>query len=330
MENSKFKAKMNRLFFIDRKIRSGRFPNARTLAEEYEGVSSRTIKRDIEWLRDFQKAPIQYDHDKKGYYYTEENFILPSLQISEKELFSIAIAEQVLKQYQNTPIYNSLKEIFRKIVNLLPEKASIESHYLHSRFSLIQGPSIQIDPGVWKEVMRGLEENRTIQFDYTVPGYTDSVVRTLQPYHAVSYKSQWYIIGYEEYKESIRLFAMSRMENVSVFNDYFTIPASFKLEDHIDPHFGIFTDRETYTVKLRIEPEISKYFTERIWHPEQSLEKQPDGSLLLSFPTNQLEEIMFMVFPWGTGITIKEPPQLVTMFKENLLEALGRYKEEKD
>ena len=54
-------------------IRERQFPTVSTLAKEFE-VSTRTVERDIEFLRDRYEAPIKYDIKHGGYVYTEQTF----------------------------------------------------------------------------------------------------------------------------------------------------------------------------------------------------------------------------------------------------------------
>lgn len=111
---SKYKPQHSRILFVDRKISEGRYPNCRTLAEEWE-VSRKTIQRDLDYMRYQLDAPIEYSCDKRGYYYTEKNFNLPALAIRESDLFAIYLAEKVLAQYEGTPIYDNLRRSSKKL-----------------------------------------------------------------------------------------------------------------------------------------------------------------------------------------------------------------------
>ena len=93
---AKYKPQHSRLLFIDRKLNEGRYPNCRTLAEEWE-VSRKTIQRDLDYMRYQLDAPIEYSSNKRGYYYTEQNFKLPAISIKESDLFAIYLAEKVLE-----------------------------------------------------------------------------------------------------------------------------------------------------------------------------------------------------------------------------------------
>ena len=60
-----FRPLLRRLLSIDSEIRSGRMPNCTSLARAEE-VSRRTILRDIDYLRDELRAPIEYDPVKRA------------------------------------------------------------------------------------------------------------------------------------------------------------------------------------------------------------------------------------------------------------------------
>jgi len=126
----------NRLLLIDKAIRSGKYPNASKLAAIAE-VNPRTIQRDIEYMRDMYGAPLEYDPTRRGYYYTESNFYMKSVPITEGELFSIALFDQLLEQYRNTPLEKALRDIFSKIIQCLPDKVSVDTGFLNSQVTFI-------------------------------------------------------------------------------------------------------------------------------------------------------------------------------------------------
>jgi len=325
MDRSKFKPKFNRICFIDRKIKEGRYPNAVTLAREYEGVSSRTIKRDIEWLRDFHDAPIAYSPENRGYHYTEPNYRLPAISLSSSDLFYTAVAEHVLRQYRNTPLYNKLKMVFEKLASLVPDKITMEIDWVDSRFTICEIPIPEIEENVWSLTIQALREERMLRFKYKSPNHQKRVGRTVAPYHAVSHRGQWYLLGHDTYRSEVRIFALSRMSAPEIQNRKCVIPDDFSIKDYIDPNIGVFMNDKIYQVELLIAAEVGGFFTERQWHEKQQLEQLSDGRLRLSFPTNQIEEVMYFVLAWGEHIIVENPPELVEMIKERLNRTLRQY-----
>jgi proteasome accessory factor B len=104
------KVRINRILMLDDAIRSGSYPNATILAQKAD-VNPRTILRDIEYLRIMYNAPIEYDYTRRGFYYTEPNFFIKSIVLTEGELFSVALFDQLLNQYRNTPLEAHLRAI---------------------------------------------------------------------------------------------------------------------------------------------------------------------------------------------------------------------------
>ena len=84
-----------RLQIIHHEIKEGRHPNTSSLSSQLS-VSSKTVQRDIDYLRDELEAPIEFLRDENGYAYTREDYVLPFLPVDGQDLFSIGVAAQVL------------------------------------------------------------------------------------------------------------------------------------------------------------------------------------------------------------------------------------------
>ena len=114
------KTALPRIYFIDREIASGKYPNTKTLAAAYE-TGTATISRDIEFMRIMMNAPIEWDFKRKGYFYTEKTFRLPAAFGSAEEIQALGMAKALLGLYHNTPIYNAAKDLLESITSPLCE-----------------------------------------------------------------------------------------------------------------------------------------------------------------------------------------------------------------
>jgi predicted DNA-binding transcriptional regulator YafY len=61
------KVRTNRLLMINSLVREGKRPNTGQLASKLE-VTTRTIQRDIDNMRDMFGAPFYYDPNNQGFY----------------------------------------------------------------------------------------------------------------------------------------------------------------------------------------------------------------------------------------------------------------------
>src|SRR5215813_2759052 len=94
---------MERMMRIHRLIENKEYPNARQLAKEL-AVSVRTVKRDLEFMRDRMKLPMEFDVRRNGHYFTKSVPNFPQLPMSEKEMWTLFVASQAIAQYRGTPL----------------------------------------------------------------------------------------------------------------------------------------------------------------------------------------------------------------------------------
>ena len=326
---AKFKPQFKRLIWIDQMIREGTrvgvLPNCRTLAEGYE-VSGRTIQRDIEYLKWQLGAPIEYDQVKHGFFYTEPNYRMPALNISRNDLFAVCIAEKVLQQYEGTPLYSRLSDIFRKLHQSLPDNVTVDPSWLDDRFSYFFEPAPVLDSTTWQKCFEALRMQRTVEFDYQIPGYPEAHRRRVDPYHGVAYQSQWYLVGKCHYKKSVRVFAVSRISNAEVTDDDFFVADDFEFEEYVGEHFGIFRSEDEYQVRVRFTADAAPYVREREWHASQTVETVEDGGVELSFPVSHLFEVKRWVLSWGAEVEVLSPDELIEMVRTDLETASRRYR----
>ena len=324
--NLEHKVRTNRLLMIDRLIREGTYPNTETLAAKVE-VTARTIQRDIEYMRDMYGAPIEYNPARRGFYYSEPNFYLKSVPITEGELFSIALFDQLLDQYRNTPLEGDLRKVFGKIVQCLPDNVNVEASFLTSQMTFIPDHIGTIDIKIFRKIFTALKQKQSIRFDYRSLEQSEYSRRSADPYHAVCQRGNWYFIGFCHDRKEPRLFSFSRMRNVQPLKQTFEIPAGFKAELYFDKEMGVWASSRTpYTVELLIDKEIGTYALERQWHDTQTVEQLEDGSVYVKFTTTQMPEVLRWVLGQGHTVKALNPPELVEMVKEEVEKMRGNYR----
>jgi proteasome accessory factor B len=324
----KDKVQLLRLVFIDQKIRegmqAGNLANCSGMAREYE-VSPKTIMRDIDYLKYQRDAPIEYDKSGKGYFYTEENYSLPALTLTESDLFAICIGRNALKQHENTPVYQKLASVFKKIEDSLPEKVSVQPFWVDNKISFIQDPRTHIDFLVWESIAAGLHHNQRLQILYQKPGAEHPQEREVDPYHVLNYQGEWYMIGYCHNRMKILTFAVSRIKKAKQLASACRVAEDFNSEHFIKERFGIFGGESEYEVRIHFAVEHVPYLLEREWHPTQKIEKAVDGGVILSLKVSHLYEIKRWILSWGSGVKALAPKELVKEIEGELKRTLVMY-----
>ena len=58
---------------------TGYLPNSSDFMQEFE-VSRRTVARDLDFLRDEERAPLAYDDARHGFHLTDKTYTLPPVK----------------------------------------------------------------------------------------------------------------------------------------------------------------------------------------------------------------------------------------------------------
>ncbi len=305
---AKNKPQHARLLFIDRQIREKHYPNCASLALEWE-VNARTIRRDLDYLRYQLDAPLAYSALKRGYFYTEEQYQLPALQIRERDLFALFLADKLLAQYESTPIYENLRSVFNKIEESLPANISLSPGSDQSLFTVIPPSATVILPEVLEKVFSALRAATRLAIVYQSPG-GDPSEREIDPCHCVRYEGDWYVLAFCHLRGAIRTFSLARIRSARTMDVHFQRPENFDFQAIFTSHFGIHWGQGATEVRIRFAPRMAAYIRERQWHPSQTITLLDDGGLLLSMTVNHLLELKRWILSWGPAAQVLAPPHL--------------------
>jgi proteasome accessory factor B len=310
---AQFKPQYRRLLHIDRKIREGAHPNCSSLAEEWE-TSTRTILRDLDYLKDELGAPIAYDAIKHGFYYEDPAWFLPSVLLSEGDLLALLIGQQALNMYRGTPVARDIERIFSKLAELLPDRIAIGPEFIQARLSFFNAPSRPIDPEIWRVVLRALLHSTVLEIGYLSPAAAQPKPHLVRPYHAVNLEGEWYLLAYEERWQELRQFALSRIRKARLTGRIFAVPEDFDAEEVLRHRFGRYLHAngpaKPIQVRLLFEKTLALYVSEKIWHPKQKLRKRPGGRVELMLPVASTHDVESWVLSLGEFVRVLSPKNL--------------------
>src|SRR6478609_3988338 len=82
------RAAMGRMDEIRALISAGKYPNSKTIAREL-AWSVRTVKRDLAFIRERLKWPLEFSQERNGFYFTKPVPFFPSIPLTEKEVVGL-------------------------------------------------------------------------------------------------------------------------------------------------------------------------------------------------------------------------------------------------
>jgi len=142
------------------------------------------------------------------------------------------------------------------------------------------------------------------------------------------FKNALYLGGYAHNRKALRLFAIERIESLELQAERFEVPEDYSAEALTDSAFGLIDDGAKQQVELQFDKEIAHLIRERVWHPEQKLEKGSEGSLVLRFEAAGDKEILAWVYSFLPHVRVLGPESLQKQFVDGLTRGLEYHQAE--
>lgn len=300
-----------RLQTIHHEIKESRFPNATSLASALD-VSTKTVQRDLEYLRNELAAPIEFDREHNGYFYTRPDYVLPFLPVDGRDLFSIGVAAQVLSLFGGTPLGRDLKSCYERLAELMPPAVRLRPEIVMEKLALRAAAFRPVREETWQAVSESLQKGVALAVRYHRPGEAPGDLRTVKPYSLVVFGRDWMVLALDETDGIVKNFYLARMEDARPTAHRYAIPRDFDPEAFFRNTFGIFVGgAKPFRFRVRFSKEISEEVRELTFHPKQKLERGVDGEAILELPAESLKEARRFVLGYGKDAVALSPPELV-------------------
>lgn len=321
----KFRTRWRHVLVIDQHIRGGQAPNCRELAEELE-VSRRTILRDIDFLRYDLDAPVKYDSARRGYVYTEPNWYMPSIHISEGELFAILVAEKALASYCDTPWADALRRVFDRMIGSLPDRIEVAPQELLSRVSFDPSALAAVDPHILDTLAAAIRRNQVLEMTYYALSRDETRAYTVDPYVLRQARGAWYLAGRDHRSDYVPLFNVSRIRKVQPTGESFDYDLSeFDSAKYFGETFGTYQTDERIRVVIEFSGWAGRLIRERRWHASQRLKDLPGGRLRFEVTVAHLDDIWPWALSWGGEAKVIKPKELARLVAEQAAETASQY-----
>jgi proteasome accessory factor B len=279
-------------------------------------VSTKSVHRDIEFMRDRMNLPVEYDGSKFGYHYTEPVSGFPTLQITEGELVALLIAEKALEQYRGTNFEKPLVSALKKMAAQLPDTVSFNIAEWDQTISFRTSAEPILNLEIFDALAKATAARKQLQFDYRKPGQQKAESRTVDPYHLANINGEWFLFAFDHGRKDIRTFVPARISNVKPTGRTFPRPERFSLEKRLHDSFGVVTGEGEFDVVLRFDSFAAGYIREKRWHPSQQLRELKDGGAELRMKLSSLAEVQRWVLSWGGHAKVVSPKELAERVRD--------------
>jgi proteasome accessory factor B len=310
---------------IHQALQASEFPTAAIIAGELE-VSSKSVYRDLEFMRDRLRLPVKFDTQRGGYYYSEKVNAFPTIQISEGELFALVVAEKAVQQYRGTSFEKPLLSALKKMEKALPETISFNLSEMERAISFRTSAEPILDLKIFQKLTKATAARQQLALLYRKPGSRTAEERVVDPYHLANINGEWFLFAFDHLRKDIRTFVPARMKGITPTGKRFAAPQKFSLEKRLRDSFGVHSGRGTFRVVLRFSEAVADYIREKKWHESQELKELKGGAVELRMTLSSLDEIERWVLSWGGSAEVSAPNELAESVRRAARRILGQEK----
>jgi predicted DNA-binding transcriptional regulator YafY len=320
-----------RLSRICAEIQRGRYPTKADLARLVER-HPRTVQRDLEALVNRFDAPLEFDREKNGFYFTDPAWQLPPVALSEGELISFFAAERVLRRLGATSEVQLARSALRRLAALLPAEVIVDVAALEEAITFAPEPILDASPATLRRLASAAAHRRTLHMRYYSQHRAAHTERDVDVLLLHNHLGEWYAVCHDHETGEVRDFHAGRITDISDARRAFTPPEGFDADEYLRRGFGMFRGGSDVLVEVEFDKYQARYARERAFHPTQRRTELRDGRLRLTFRTTEaaLEQVARWLMQYGEHARALQPAALRSMMREHLTRSAALYDQATD
>ena len=302
--------KMERIHWIDWQIREARYPNARTVQEQFELRSARTAYDDRKFMMDRLGAPIKFSRLNEGWYYADPAYFLPAIMLTSEEITAFFLGEELFRRYLGTPFETPLRLALDKIKQHLPQHVTYDAQKETAAFTFTGGGRAIVDPELLLDLSEAILSKHSVEMEYYSASSGQTRTRTVDPYHLNNIHGDWYLIAYCHTRREPRDFLTSRIKAHKRLPSTFQVAPDFSLNTYLETGFLAERAAAPKNIVIKFDEYQARWIRERQWHSSQQIEELPSGGLILRLWVGGLGEVKRWILGYGAHAEVLEPESL--------------------
>ena len=246
------------------------------------------------------------------------------IPVTADELATMHVAAENLRQDQRVDQANVVDGVVAKLRAVMgPDvlrrvEVDYDALVEFEGLALRPGPRLNISNDVLHDLRQAIKGYEQVRLHYRARGTRAFSRLVVHPYGFL-YGKRHYLVAFNPYEEveDYLLFSLADIEKVERLEETFQRDEEFDLAEYARQSFGVYQE-DPFDVVWRVSPEAVAEAREYLFHPTQSLEDQPDGSLLVRFTAGGLLEMCWHLFTWGGAIQVVEPRELISVIRREI------------
>jgi predicted DNA-binding transcriptional regulator YafY len=277
------------------------------------GVSGRTIRRDIERLRELG-YPVDATTGPAGGYRLHAGTAMPPLLLDDDEAVAIAVGLRTAAGASVTGIEETSVRALVKLEQVLPSHLRRRVNALQTATVTPAASGPTIDPETLTAIAGASRDRERLRFDYRGRDATESR-RCVEPHTLVNLGRRWYLVAWDCDREDWRTFRVDRLTRLS--------PAGtrFSARELPNPDVAAYVAANLSGAPSRYQARVilhasAQDVAERSLFAGSTVEAIDERTCELRTSDDSLDWLAVRVAILGVDFEVHEPPELVERVRE--------------
>ncbi|RBQ18450.1 transcriptional regulator [Spongiactinospora rosea] len=181
------------------------------------GVSPRTLRRDVERLREYG-YPVETRPGPGGYYRLIAGAALPPLVLDDDEAIATLLglaAFAATGSAAEGSVDEAATRAYGKVDQFLPRRLRHRAARLRASVETGAAPAPSVSAAVLATLADAIQRRHVVTFEYAGKGGSVTS-RRVEPYRHVHHSLRWYLLAWDEGRDDWRIFRLDRVSGLAV------------------------------------------------------------------------------------------------------------------
>uniref|UniRef100_A0AAU3GXJ0 YafY family transcriptional regulator n=1 Tax=Streptomyces sp. NBC_01401 TaxID=2903854 RepID=A0AAU3GXJ0_9ACTN len=279
------------------------------------GVSSRTVRNDIERLRTLG-YPVDATRGSTGGYRLAAGSAMPPLLLEDDEAVAVTVALSNVARSSLAGMEETASRTLAKLEQILPSRLRRRVRALQQYAVPVEvdRPVPETDPELLMTLTAACRDHERLRLDYQAHSGASSR-RLVEPQRVVNWGRRWYLVAWDVDRDAWRTFRVDRLTP--------RLPAGPRFEPRADPEGSAATyvagqaSAAAWRHRARVTVHApASAVLERINPAVGTVETVDEETCVLDTGADSLDTLAVHLGMLGFGFTVTEPAELVTHLRE--------------
>ncbi|MEU0535298.1 helix-turn-helix transcriptional regulator [Amycolatopsis tolypomycina] len=276
------------------------------------GVSPRTIRRDIERLRDLG-YPVEASRGVAGGYRLVAGTAMPPLVLDDEEAVAIAVGLRTAAGQTIDGIEEASVRALAKLEQVLPARLRRRVGTIGTATVAVPATGPVVDPAQLTVFAGAITNHETVRFRYRAHDGTETR-RRAEPLRLVAAGRRWYLVAYDLDRADWRVFRADRVREAQATGGRVARrepPATDLAAYVLDRFYDLAPSYRAVAVLAEPAAQIAP----RLGPATGELTDLGDGRCRWRSHEDTVEWLAFRLLGLGCSFTVEEPPELIERLK---------------